>query len=115
MPYMLLIVETQGQRRARGPEQGEAVYARMLKYAADLKSKGVLLSSNSLRTEAVRFDRHDGRPQLLDGPFTETKELIGGFFYLNCDTREQALAFADACPAAEWATIEVRETGPCFE
>jgi hypothetical protein len=52
---------------------------------------------------------------VLDGPFTEAKELIGGFFLLDCDTREQALAFANACPAAEWATIEVRETGPCYE
>ena len=55
-----------------------------------------------------------GRAQVLDGPFAESKEMIGGFFLLDVATREQALAIAQACPAAEWATVEVRETGPCF-
>lgn len=115
MPYMLLIVEPNGQRRTRAAEDGRAVYQRMLDYTATLKSRGVLLASNSLKTDGVRFEKHAGHARLTDGPFTEAKELIGGFFYLNCDTREEALAFADACPAAEWATIEVRETGPCYD
>ena len=49
-----------------------------------------------------------------DGPFAEAKEMIGGFFLLTCATREQAIDIARECPAAEWATIEVRELGPCF-
>lgn len=40
--------------------------------------------------------------------------MIGGFFLLNCEDREQALALAAECPAARWATVEVRELGPCF-
>jgi hypothetical protein len=51
---------------------------------------------------------------ITDGPFAETKEVIGGFFLLTCDTREQAIDIARECPAAQWATIEVRELGPCF-
>jgi hypothetical protein len=51
---------------------------------------------------------------LLDGPFAEAKEMIGGFFLLDVATREQALEWAARCPAAGWATVEVRETGPCF-
>jgi hypothetical protein len=51
----------------------------------------------------------------MDGPFAETKETIGGFFLLTCETREQAIAIAAECPAAKWATVEVRELGPCFE
>jgi hypothetical protein len=50
-----------------------------------------------------------------DGPFAEAKEMVGGFFLLTCETRDQALEIARACPAAEWATIEVRELGPCFQ
>ena len=45
---------------------------------------------------------------------TEAKELIGGYFLLNCDTREEALDYARQCPAAEWAMIEVRGIGPCY-
>jgi len=55
-----------------------------------------------------------GRDVLTDGPFSEAKEMLGGFFLLDCASREEALAIAAQCPAAEWATIEVRETGPCF-
>ena len=73
------------------------------------------MATESLKSKAVRFEKRDGTSRVLDGPFTEAKELIGGFFLLNCDTREQALVFAHACPAAEWATIEVRETGPCYD
>jgi hypothetical protein len=48
-------------------------------------------------------------------PSPSSKELIGGFFLIDCQTRAEALRFADECPAAEWATIEVRETGPCYD
>jgi hypothetical protein len=40
--------------------------------------------------------------------------MIGGVFFLNCATREEAVAIASECPAAEWATVEVRATGPCY-
>jgi len=115
MSYMLLIVEPLGQRRTRSPDQGRGVYQRMLEYAETLKAKGVLLASNSLREAAVRLNVRAGKPKVVDGPFTESKEFIGGFFLLDCGTREQALSLAGECPAAEWASIEVREVGPCYE
>jgi hypothetical protein len=115
MSYMLLIVEPQDQRRLRSPEEGRALYERMLEYTAGLKARGVLLGSNSLRAESVRLNMHAGGRSVIDGPFTESKELIGGFFLLDCATREQALSFAAECPAAHWATIEVREVGPCYD
>ena len=40
--------------------------------------------------------------------------MIGGFFLLDVATRDEAVAIAQACPAAEWATVEVRELGPCW-
>jgi hypothetical protein len=115
MTFMLLIVEPQGQRRLRSEGEGREVYERMLEYTAGLKARGVLLESNSLRAESVRLNVRAGRRSVTDGPFTESKELIGGFFLLDCATREQALAFAAECPAAQWATIEVRELGPCYD
>ncbi len=51
---------------------------------------------------------------MLDGPFAEAKEMIGGFFLLDCATRDEAVAIASQCPAAEWATVEVRAVGPCY-
>jgi hypothetical protein len=57
----------------------------------------------------------DGRRTLVDGPFSESKEMVGGFFLVDCRTREEAVAIAAECPAAEWATVEVRAYGACYE
>lgn len=116
MSYMLMIVEPVGQRAERGVEAGKEVYARMLRFTEDLKTRGVLLASESLegQDKGVRLQVRGGRSQLVDGPFAESKEMIGGFFLLNCSTREEALAIAAECPAAEWCTVEVREAAPCY-
>lgn len=117
MQHMLLIVEPVGQRTERGLDQGHEVYNRMLDFTATLQSQGLLAASNSLQStsRATRLQVRDGRQTMVDGPFAEAKEMIGGFFLLNVETREEALAIAARCPAAEWATVEVRGVGPCFE
>lgn len=115
MSYMLLIVEPPGQREERGREAGEAVYDRMLDYSRSLKQRGVLIATNSLKSGGARLTIRGGQRNVVDGPFTEAKELVGGFFLLDVKTREEALALAGECPAAEWATVEVREIGPCYE
>lgn len=116
MAYMLLIHEPTGQRLTRTEAEGRAVYERMLRFGADLKTRGLLLAAESLASQddAAQVQVRGGRPQVLDGPFSEAKEMVGGFFLVDCATREEALAIAGQCPAAEWATIEVRSLGPCF-
>jgi hypothetical protein len=115
MPYMLLIVEPVGQRAERGLEAGREAYDSMLGFTAELQSEGVLLNSSSLASsaEASRLQVRDGRRAVVDGPFAEAKEMVGGFFLLDVATRDEALAIAARCPAAAWATVEVRATGPC--
>lgn len=116
MPYLLLIVEPREQRGERTPEEGRQVYERMVRFAEGLKARGVLRAVESLTSDAsgVRVAVREGRSRVVDGPFTEAREMVGGFFLLDCATREEAVAIARECPAAEWATVEVRETGPCF-
>ncbi len=116
MSYMLLIVEPRGQREERGLESGKQVYAQMLAFAESLKQRGVLLAVESLANDAkaARVQVRGGRASLVDGPFAEAKEMVGGFFLLNCPTRDEAVAIAAECPAAAWCTIEVRELGPCW-
>lgn len=116
MAYLLLIVEPPEQRATRTEAEGRAVYAQMVEYAEGLQRRGVLRAVESLahsRT-GTRVSVRGGKPQLLDGPFAEAKEMIGGFLLLDGVDREQALAIAAACPAARWCTVEVRETAPCF-
>jgi hypothetical protein len=116
MAYMLLVVEKVGERAARSESEGRTLYDRMLRFSEDLEQRGLLTMSQSLKTDAVgaRVTARGEKSIVRDGPFAETKEMIGGFFLLTCATREQAIEIARECPAAEWATIEVRELGPCF-
>ena len=110
MPYMLLMIEPTEQRLTRTESEGRAVYDRMVRFGESLKDRGLLIASESLSSHAsaARVQKRGGQPKIVDGPFSEAKEMVGGFFLLNCETREEALAIAAGCPAAEWATVEVR-------
>ena len=116
MAYMLLMIEPPEQRSTRTREQGQQVYARMQRFADELKSQGLLLGVESLASQkqASRVQVRDGRSRVVDGPFAEAKEMVGGFFLVDVETLAEALALAAECPAAEWCTVEVRKTGPCW-
>ena len=116
MQFMLMIVEPRGQRAQRSEAEGRDAYQRMLDYAETLKARGVLHAAQSLLKdeEGVRVSVRNGRRTLVDGPFAEAKEMVGGYFLVECATRDEAVAIAAQIPAAEWATVEVREFGPCF-
>ncbi len=117
MSYMLLIVEPLGQREARTEAEGREAYASMVRFGQGLQEQGLLLGMESLKShaDAARVTVRNGKAQVLDGPFAEAKEMIGGFFLLNCKTRDEALAIARECPAAQWCTVEVRSLAPCYE
>lgn len=117
MSHMLLIIEPTGQRSTRTEAQGREVYARMQRFGESLKARGKLLAVESLASQshAVRVHTGGGKAQVLDGPFAEAKEMIGGFFLLDCASMDEAVAIAHECPAAEWATVEVRAVAPCHD
>jgi hypothetical protein len=83
MSYMLLIVEPVGQRRERSEAEGHRAYEQMLRFADTLKARGVLRASESLGSGARRLQKRDGRKDIVDGPFAEAKEMVGGFFLLD--------------------------------
>ena len=116
MAFLLLITEQPGDRdqpRAIGQDR----YDRMMRFSAALRERGVLRASESLRSpedDGARLRVRGGTRIVVDGPFAEAKEVVGGFFLLDCASKDEALAIAAECPAAEWATVEVRKVGPCF-
>ena len=116
MAYLLLIHEPVGQRQERTEDEGRAAYDRMVKFAGALKERGVLRAVESLTSldSSARLQVRQGQARVLDGPFAEAKEMVGGFYLIDVATRGEAIAIARECPAAEWATVEVRETGPCY-
>jgi hypothetical protein len=117
MSYMLLIIEPPEQRRERTEAEGREAYAAMQRFGEALRAEGRLRAVESLasQTGAVRVQLRQGKTQLLDGPFTEAKEMVGGFFLIDCDSRDEAIDIARRCPAAEWATVEVRALAPCYD
>ena len=118
MSYMLLIVEPTEQRGGRSEAEGRLLYERMLRFTDTLKSRGVLQASASLASNdgrSARVQVRSGQRSVVDGPYAEAKEMVGGFFMLDCASREEAIAIASECPAAEWCSVEVREVAPCWD
>lgn len=117
MTYMLFMVEPVGQRRTRTPDEGRAVFQRMVAWADDLKARGLLLDVQSLAgtDTATRVQVCNGKARVMDGPFAEAKEMVGGYFLVNVQTRDEAVALASECPAAQWCTVEVRSLAPCYD
>jgi hypothetical protein len=117
MSYLLLIVEPPGQRASRTLDERRAAFDVMTRFAEDLRERGLLVAAQSLAStdEAVRVEVRESQRRIIDGPFAEAKEMVGGFFLLNCEHEEEAIAIAAECPAAEWCTVEVRRLAPCYE
>ena len=82
-----------------------------------LRERGQLVAVESLAShaQAARVQRGGGKVSVVDGPFAEAKEMIGGFFVIDVPSREAALAVAAECPAAQWCPVEVRALAPCFD
>jgi len=117
MAWMLLMIEPPEQRRTRTEGEGREVYARMVRFGEQLRQRGQLIASESLASHgaAARVQVRGGQAQVTDGPFAEAKEMVGGFYLVDCATREEAIRIAQECPAAEWCTVEVRALAPCYD
>jgi hypothetical protein len=105
MQFLLLIYENE-KRFSKGYPQAEmAEYQAVGKeYAALIKGGNALQPTNSATSVRVR----DGKLVQTDGPFAETKEQLGGFYLIDANTREEAIAMAAKIPAARFGCIEVR-------
>jgi len=87
----------------------EAVAA-MSKYNEELTKAGVLLSLDGLHptSEGARISYEGGKQRITDGPFAETKEVIGGYWMIQVSSKEEAIEWASRCPAGGDVVLEVR-------
>ena len=115
MPFMLLINEVRGQRAATPSDEAHRRYDAMMAFGAGLAERGVLIRAESLRPDEHAVRIHRPAPAaalaLVDGPFAEAKEMVGGFYLLDVATRDEAVAIAQQCPAVEAAASRPRR--PC--
>ena len=92
----------------------ETTFEQMATYVFDLVGKGKLKGGSPLHpaAEAKTIKKRRGKTTITDGPYTETKEVIGGYLVIEADSMDDALELARTCPAAEWGGVEVREVLP---
>jgi hypothetical protein len=110
MQYMLLIYEDDAERVAKMDERMPGCAA----YAETMKKAGIYVTGNRLRavgsSTSVRVV--DGKAQVIDGPYAEAKEQLGGLHVIDVPDLDTALAWAARCPAAARGTVEVRPVWP---
>jgi hypothetical protein len=114
MRYLIIVVGDAELSEKRSEEVGQSLFGAFKKYNDDLKKSGVLLSGEALTpvTKAARVRVEEGRRKVLDGPFSEAKEFVGGYFLIQVKSREEALEWAARCPAASLGgnnCVELRE------
>ncbi|ENN87438.1 PhnB protein [Rhizobium freirei PRF 81] len=110
MRFMMLMIP--GGYASAAPDampSPEAIEA-MMKYNEELKKAGVLLALEGLHPPAsgARVSFKGGKPAVVDGPFAEVREVLGGYWILDVRSRDEAIEWARRCPASENDIIEVR-------
>lgn len=107
MQYMLLMYLDEN---SLSEEQRTKCYADSAGYARQLAEKGKYVAASPLQPTltATSIRHREGKPVVTDGPFAETREQLGGFFIINADNLDEAIAIAAKVPAGQWGTVEVR-------
>jgi hypothetical protein len=97
------------QQRNAIPDQKEI--ATMMKYNEELTKAGVLLALDGLHPTAkgARITFEGGKRTVTQGPFTEVKEIVGGYWLIQVKSKEEAIAWASRCPVNDGETIELRQ------
>lgn len=108
--YMLLIYGEESLWASLTPDQISAEMGAYFAYTQDLQKAGVLVGGDELHPVATAktLSVADGKQRIVDGPFAETKEALGGYYIVNVESIEDALAWAAKCPGARYGRIEVR-------
>jgi hypothetical protein len=108
--YILLIYGDERIWQEMSPEQMERIYAEHREYGRQMTDAGVIRGGSELKpvstATSVRFTK--GKPKTMDGPFAETKEQLAGFYLIEVDNLEQALAWAEKMPGMIDGVVEVR-------
>jgi hypothetical protein len=107
---MLMIPKGYENAKPGAMPDANAVSA-MMKYNESLQKAGVLLALDGLHPPSMgaRVSFAGGKPQVTDGPFSEAKEVLGGYWMIQVKSKEEAIAWASRCPASGDEIIEVRQ------
>jgi hypothetical protein len=110
MQYMLLIYGDEAAMQARSQEDIGQVVGAFMAYTEAMQKADVLVASGRLRptSTATTVRVADGKTQVLNGPYADTREQLGGYYLIETPDLDAALSWASRCPGAAFGTIEVR-------
>jgi hypothetical protein len=111
MRFMMFMIPGGYAQAEPGARPDAEAVEEMMKYNLELGKAGVLLALDGLHPQSAgaRITFAGRKATITDGPFTEAKEAIGGYWMIQVRSREEALEWAARCPAQEHDTIEVRQ------
>jgi hypothetical protein len=110
MEYLMLLYSQEDGWNAMTPEQQQQGIAAYRAYGEAAQKAGIMKGSNRLRpvASATTVRMADGKSQVLDGPFVESKEQLGGYYLIDVPDLDTALEWAARCPGSSHGTVEVR-------
>jgi hypothetical protein len=110
MRYALLIAGPEAGNGGPTPEEAAAILPEYMKFGEEMTKRGVLKDGARLRpgSDATTVRVRDGEVLTSDGPFAETKEVIGGYYVVDCKDLDEAIEVAAKIPGARDGAVEVR-------
>ena len=111
MRFMMLMIPKGYENAVPGVMPDAKAVAAMMKYNESLQKAGILLALDGLHPPSMgaRVTFAGGKPKVIDGPFPEAKEVVGGYWMIQVKSREEAIQWATRCPASENELIECRQ------
>jgi hypothetical protein len=111
MRFMMLMIPKGYETAAPGAMPDAKAVAAMMKYNESLQKAGVLLALDGLHPPSMgaRVAFSGGKPKVTDGPFSEAKEVLGGYWMIQVKSRDEAIEWAKRCPASDNEVIEIRQ------
>jgi hypothetical protein len=108
--YMLLIYSEPGSWSSLSEDERSAVYEEYFALSRRLREQDKLVSSHELQpsSTATTVEVRDGETAVTDGPFAETKEVLGGYYLIEAESLDEAIEWAAEIPAARRGKVEVR-------
>ena len=110
MQYMLLIFGNEAGMQAASKAETGQMMAAYGAYTEAMKKAGIMVAGDRLQPSAAATTVRvaDGKTKVLNGPYAETKEQLGGYYIIEAPDLDAALSWAARCPGASHGTIEVR-------
>src|SRR5436190_23093249 len=110
MRFMMLMIPLGYETAPPDVQLDPERVAAMMRYNEALKDAGILITLDGLHPPSMgaRVSFATGEPIVTDGPFAEAKEVLGGYWMIEVDSREEAIAWAKKCPGSANEVIEIR-------